>query len=797
MPLQQLRDADGPVETQMSGCGEWIEYDKLQLESAPINKYIKGTILMKYPPHELGTGEKVLKIVLEESTTQPSTSNQASINTFIFGKLVDDCESILKQGDTVVLTNFQASKSPSASKDGRHAFQLELSDEEGATVFVCCKTGPESAAIIRKTKVVMQDYTYAPLNTIKDGVTVNVYGVVKFFKQPYRSKGTDYCMTVTIVDPTGAKLHCVIFNGNADHLPKIYRTGDVVRFHRVKIQEFNSELQAISAPGFSVLTFDGALGVPATPRASSKSYHFTATDLQMVEDLRRWANANTSTFKTTVTLADVKAAEYFDLTCQLVAKGVVDRSAVMLKVWDGTKCPHTLKDVPVDRSALEGDASEITRLGPLTVDVLTYDNHTATAKSLKPGTYLRICNLHAKLAVGSSETRSGCPGAAPKMEFHLHGGTTYGRGIMPLPTDCEDVRQLKRSLESALSSDQDSMEDLTLLDVLNSSSGPSASEEISAGCVERCQQESRTVLTAHQHISPKSLGEVLHQTAPRKHRIRAKLVNYEPRALHQSVKLYCPHCRSLQEVPGDDDLDTWLLDAGRAGAGAGSCSEPHDAGWYETTVWEQGDQRRRQITVRFVKTNRLRRTPERSTILVEGVSLNELYQFSETFGNIIPTATRPDDLVLNDLSIPFLIQDGSWHYGCRRCSDPRPVSVLQSLTQDDTWESSAIAKALGIQQLSYVFVMKFTLDDGSGSLDAFLWDEAEKFFGISAADVMISEVLQEKLTRIMNTLCPPKTSPEDYPWLECCLKSYYVGEGLDQKTCYQVFDSTVAGLEDI
>ncbi|XP_078272642.1 protection of telomeres protein 1 [Rhinoraja longicauda] len=794
MPLQQLREADGAVETQLSGRGEWIEYDKLQLESAPIKKYIKGIISMKYPPHELGTGEKVLKIVLEEPTTQPSTSNQASINTFIFGKLVEDCESILKQGDTVVLTNFQASKSSSASKDGRHAFQLELSNEAGATVFVCSKTGTESAAIIRKPKVVLHDYTYVPLNMIKGGVTVNVYGVVKFFKQPYRSKGTDYCMTVTLMDPSGGELHCVIFNGNADHLPKIYRTGDVVRFHRLKIQEFNSEVQAISGPGFSALTFDGAVGVPATPRASSKSYHFTATDLRMVEELRRWANANTSTFKSTVTLSDIRDVEYFDLTCQLVAKAVVDSSAVMLKVWDGTKCPYPLKEVPVAHSTLEGDESEITRLGPLTVDILTYDNHTGTAKSLKPGTYLRICNLHAKLVAGSSEAQAACPGAAPKMEFHLHGGMAYGRGIMPLPTDYEDVRQLRRFLESALSSDQDSMQDLTMLDALNSSSGRSASGDISAGSLERCQQESMTVLTAHQHINPDSLGEVLHHTAPRKHRIRAKLVNYQPRALHQSVKLYCPQCRWLQEVPDDDDVATWLRDVGRAGAASGS--EPHDAGWYETTVWEHGDQRRRQINVRFVKTNRLR-TPERSTILVEGVSLNELYQFSETFGNVIPTATRPDHLVLNDLSVPFLIQDGKWHYGCRRCSDPQPVSVLQSLTQDDTWESSAIAKVLGVQPLSYVFVMKFTLDDGSGSLDAFLWDEAEKFFGISAADVVISEVLQEKLTRIMNTLCPPKTSPEDYPWLECCLKSYNVGEGSEQKTCYQVFDSTVAGFEAI
>ncbi|XP_072123999.1 protection of telomeres protein 1 isoform X2 [Mobula birostris] len=794
MPLVQLRESDGPIETQLSGSSEWIEYDKLQLGSAHIDKYVKGTISVKYSPHELGTGEKVLKMVLEESTLQPSTASQASINTFIFGKLVGDCDSILKQGDTVVLRNFQVSESSSANKDGRHAFQLELSDEAGATVFVCSKTGQEPAPIIQKPKVGLRDYTYMPLNMIKDGVTVNVYGVVKFFKPPYRSKGTDYCSTVTIVDHSEGKLHCVIFNGNPDLLPKIYKVGDVVRFHRVKIQEFNHELQAVSTPGFSALTFDGTVGAPIKPRTSSKTYNFTYSDHQKVEELRRWANANNSILNTAVKLSEVKPAEYFDLTCQLVAKAVVDRSAVMLKVWDGTKCPHPLKLVPVARDALEGDLSEIRGLSQMTVDVLVYDNHIRVANSLKLGTYLKIHNIHAKLTAASAEKRDESLDRGPEMEFHLHGGTSYGRGIVVLPADCSDVQWLKQSLESALPSNQDSMDEFVQMEILNSSSGPSACQEFSPDCVERCHQESATVLTAHQHISTTSLRDVLDKTAPCKHRIRAKLVNYEPRALYQSVKLYCPKCRTLQEIPDDDDIDALLQDACCAGASSGC--QPHDAGWYETTIWEQGDQRRCQIIVRFVKTNRLHRTPERSTVLVERVTLNELYHFSEKFGNVIPTTSSTDHLILNDLSVPFLIQDGKWHYGCKQCSDPQPVSALQSLTPSDSWELTAIAKVLGIQRLHYVFVLKFTLDDGTGSLDAFLWDEAERFFGIPAADIVISEVLQEKLTRIMSVLCPPKSDPESSPWLECCLKSYYVGEGLEEKTCYQVFDTTFAGFEE-
>ncbi|XP_078077329.1 protection of telomeres protein 1 [Mustelus asterias] len=804
MPLQQLRESDGPIEAQLPSHMQRIKFEKLQLSALCSNQYVVGTILVKFTPHESGTGEKIFKMVLEESTAQQSVSNLATINTFIFGKLVIDCEHALKQGDTVVLTKFQVSTSPSASKDGRHALQLELSEETGTTVYAYAKSVKESAAssivhspIIQRPKIGMQDYTYVPLNQIKDGVTVNVYGVVKFFKPPYRSKGTDFCSTVTIVDASNGRLNCVLFNGNSDLLPKIYKVGDVVRFHRIKIQEFNKELQAVNAAGFSALTFDGTPGASLKPRTSSKSYQFTTTDQLTVEELRRWANVNLSIHKPTVKLSEVKPAEYFDLTCQLIAKAVVDHSSVLLKVWDGTKCPHTLWQIPVDMNTLEGDPADIHRLCKLSADVLVYDNHVGAANSLKVGTYVTIHNIHTKFATLNTEKPSRSLDTAPGMEFHLHGGTSYGRGITVLPEDCSDVQQLRQSLESALLADQDSLGDLTLLEILNTSSRSSAPERATATHVERCHQESATVLTAHQHIKSTSIQEVMDQTPPQKYRIRAKMVNYQPQALHQSVKLYCPKCHSLQEIPCDDHIDNLLQDAYSPDSMAvAPDSQSPDALWYQTATWEAEGQRHRRITVHFVKSDEAQRIPERSTILVEGVTLNELYRLSKRFGSIIPITSRTKCLTLNELSIPFLIQDRKWHYGCRHCSHPQPMDALQSLSQTGPWESSVIAKILGIQLLRYVFVMRFTLDDGSGSLDALLWDEAERFFGISATDVVVDDALQEKLTRIMDTLCPPRTSKDDCPWLECCIKSYYVNEGSEQKTHYQIFDTVVAGAED-
>lgn len=46
---------------------------------------------------------------------------------------------------------------------------------------------------------------------------------------------TDYCSVVILVDPSNVKLTCNLFNGNLDSLPKIYKIGDIVRFHRIKV----------------------------------------------------------------------------------------------------------------------------------------------------------------------------------------------------------------------------------------------------------------------------------------------------------------------------------------------------------------------------------------------------------------------------------------------------------------------------------------------------------------------------------------------------------------------------------
>ncbi|KAH0502894.1 Protection of telomeres protein 1 [Microtus ochrogaster] len=585
---------------------------------------------------------------------------------------------------------------------------ISLKSNQGS---LTCGKSKDRPPPSRSSKVPVTPYTYTPLNLLKEGAIVNVYGVVKFFKPPYLSRGTDYCSVVTIVDQTNVKLTCMLFSGNYEGLPIIYKVGDIVRFHRLKIQVYKNELQGINSSGFASLTFEGTLGTPVTARSSSKLFSFSAQDREMVEDLRVWASTHIPASSAGVQLCDVQPLQFYDLTCQLLGKAEVDGTTFLLKVWDGTRTTFPSWRVSLQDLNFEGDLSHILRLQSLVVDIMVYDNHVQVAKSLKIGSFLRIFSLHTKLQSVNSELRS----SLLRLEFHLHGGTSYGRGIRVLPETSPCLDQLKKELECVDVDVNQPSSRICAAENEDISLSNSGSGSVSLYEVERCQQVSATILTDHQYLTKTPICAILKQKAPQQYRIRAKLRSYMPRRLFQSVKLFCPKCHSLQEVPYEDSLDKILQDASSKALN----TKLQDTSLYDSKVWSTKGQGGRQVAVHFVKS---------------------------------------DDIL--------------------------PLSS----------ECLILIEVLGIVPLQYVFVMTFTLDDGTGVLDAYLKD-SENFFKIPASEVLTDDDLQRSLETIMNMICPPGIKIDTYPWLECLIKSYNVTIGTEQRICYQIFDTTVA--EDI
>ncbi|XP_007944936.2 protection of telomeres protein 1 [Orycteropus afer afer] len=781
MPLELIKEVSGVPEVQLLSKFHKVDFRSLQPGCDYSRKYIQGKLSLISSLTYRGNGTAVLKIKLQEKENSDSEIN--TISVLFFGKLAKDCADVFNQGDTIAVAGFVVlSASSSASRDGENCLCLKAFEGFKSTVYVYVKSEIDFSAE-SMSLVPAKQYIYTPLNQLKDGTVVNVYGVVKFFKPPYLSKGTDYCSVVTIVDQTNVKLTCLLFSGNYEALPIIYKNGDIVRFHRLKIQVYKNETQGITGSGFASLTFEGTLGAPIIPRTSSKYFNFTTEDHKTVEALRVWASNHIPPSSSLLQLCDVQPMQYFDLTCQLLGKAEVDGTSFLLKVWDGTRTPFPSWRVLIRDLVLEGDLSHIHRLQNLAIDILVYDNHVRVARSLKVGSFLRIYSLHTKLQSVNSETQS----TLLALEFHLHGGTSYGRGIRVLPESNSDVDQLKTVLESVDLTTNHRLDAVSLPQCEDSFLTMSSSGSVSLYEVERCQQLSATILTDHQYLEKTPLCAVLKQRAPQQYRIRAKLRSYKPKRLFQSVKLYCPKCHTLQEVPHDGDLDIILQE----GATKTPDTKLQNTSLYDSNIWTTKDQGERKVAIHFVKNNDILPASNECLILIEGGAFGEICKLSNKFHSVIPVTSGSEDLELLDLSAPFLIQGKIHHYGCKQCSSLRPIQNLNSLVDKTSWIPSSVAEALGIVPLQYVFVMTFTLDDGTGVLEAYLMD-SDKFFQIPASEILINDDLQKSMDMIMDMFCPPGIKIDAYPWLECLIKSYNVTNGAEQKICYQIFDTTVA-----
>ncbi|XP_027534989.1 protection of telomeres protein 1-like isoform X1 [Neopelma chrysocephalum] len=500
-------------------------------------------------------------------------------------------------------------------------------------------------------------------------------------------------------------------------------------------------MQGITSGGFASLTFDGTVGAPVVPRTSSKVYTFMDEEQKTIEELRVWAASNISISGPAAKLSSVQPMLFFDLTCQLVGKAKVDGSSFLLKVWDGTKCPYPTWRVPVEAKDLEGEKVLLHQLRNLMVDILVYDNHVQLAKSLKIGSFLRIYSIHTKQASAENEDVS-------HIEFHLHGGTCYGRGIGVLPENNPDVKELKTFLESVDLADSQNMESMSSVELDGTFSDFTDLESH----LQRCQQLPVTVLTDHQDLNNTELKTIMNSTAPQQYRIRAKLRTYKPQKLHQSIKLHCSRCNSLQEVPDGDVFDFIL----QRSAITAPNPELHNTSWYDSVMWTTQDQKQRKIAIHFVKHDEMLQQPEDTLLMIEGGTLKEVWKLTKRFKCVIPVRSTEVDLELLDLSAPFLLQGNVKYYGCKQCSTPKPIKNLSSIAaeQRPSWDPTEIAQVLGIELLQYVFIMKFTLVDGTGALNAYLFDY-EKFFQIPASEILSNNFLQEKMQMTMNTLCPP------------------------------------------
>uniref|UniRef100_A0A1A8VK00 Protection of telomeres protein 1 n=1 Tax=Nothobranchius furzeri TaxID=105023 RepID=A0A1A8VK00_NOTFU len=751
-----------------------ISIPHVSISTDSTNKIIKGKVLFKGPLSKTAPGSFVLKTVIQED----AVSENSSINTFLYGVLAKDFSHSVSLEDVVVVSGFTVGKSPTAKSDKRHPFNLLLTSDQ-ACIYVAHQQPPPdpgpSSASNRSSSLTAKPpkHTYVKLSDLKAEELVNVYGVVVFFKQPFKSYGTDYCSSLKITDESNQKIVCTIFCREMDDHPKIFQNGDIIRLHRVKAKWFNGSMTLSSNVGFSVVTFDGAVGGAVEPRSSRKFFSFDEHDRRRVEELRSWAVSQDvcSTVSAAVPLSGVQPKVYFDLTCQLLAKAPIDTTCMLLRVWDGTKCPYTQSDVTIDPDTIEGPASFSGTKKSFIANILVFDNHVVCAKQLKIGAFLRIYNLR---AVFESVKEPGLLRMdTDHLVFQLNGGTSFGKGIRVLPESSPDVQKLKRSFESF---SEDEPSDSEMLEIWST-----PPEFLNDGAV-----ETRTERSCSHQIQPMTLSQLKQSQPKGEYHVRAQLRSYQPHRLHQSLKLFCSNCSSMQEIPNEEVLSGIFSAAFQDST---PCRHPPWILSGHVSLPEDVAQSPKKSMDVLASSRLLKKENPKEFIFLQGFSLEETCMLAAHYENIVPLTSSGGDLDLLDLSAPFLFRGKKRYYGCKRCSE---ASLRNMKAVGAVVDEKFLAEDLGIQLLQYVLLMRLKLQDSTDTLDVFLWKDAEKFFGVSAEDVSATEEAQERVQKVMDLLCPPEDSQDQRPWLDLCLMAYAVEDEPGQsQTCYQIINTTI------
>lgn len=386
-----------------------------------------------------------------------------------------------------------------------------------------------------------QGYMYESLSKLDElslNSKVNLCGVVKFFKPHYHTRGTDYCASFTIVDPSCPieGTICIFFHKSREKLPNLSRVGDVVLLRRVRINRFQNAVQALGQFYSAFHIFDGRCDSPLTPKMSSQGASLSDSDRQMVKELRVWASAqeDISPGGRLRNLEDVQLGIQFDLVAQVVSTMCTapDKS-MCIGVCDGTTFPFTsFTKMACTQLPMEADEELVERYGDFVVDVNIYDPLTTRVADINPGDFVILHGISARPLYRLSEDGE----QLILVELCIRTDVRKGVAYSILHENDPDIASLKQRLHSLTSSSSADRTHVTT------------------------ELKPFITLSLHPSTPFSSLQDVLTcEEVPKKFRCDVQAAAVHPSSIAEFVQLRCPACLFVakmahteeEEVRGD------------------------------------------------------------------------------------------------------------------------------------------------------------------------------------------------------------------------------------------------------
>ncbi|KAH9617352.1 hypothetical protein KSS87_006859 [Heliosperma pusillum] len=195
-------------------------------------------------------------------------------------------------------------------------------------------------------RVMRDDYKILKLVDANDAVSqkINIIGVIVEYGTPSRSRGTDWFLSLRIVDETyhDSGLVVNIFAENQEKLPQINSSGDIIQVSHVTMKSHNAETYCLFNKRFSSFAlYEGKYGESCRPYQVSYMFRQRGLDTTLVVGLRKWAagvQLNTVS-KDSVLLQQLQEGLCCDLVCKILHVSGVSEDEWMLFIWDGSDAP--------------------------------------------------------------------------------------------------------------------------------------------------------------------------------------------------------------------------------------------------------------------------------------------------------------------------------------------------------------------------------------------------------------------------------------------------------------------------
>ncbi|CAH1232062.1 POT1 [Branchiostoma lanceolatum] len=621
-------------------------------------------------------------------------------------------------------------------------------------------------------------YEYTKLSDVKVRTTVNLYAAVKFFKPPFPSRGTDYCMVAKLVDPSVGNLDeglkCLFFAKEESTLPQIQSVGDIVRIHRLKVDNFKDAPQGNKGPGFSCLVFDGRQGAPTNPRSDSQNFTFGPKDEAKVLELRQWVSLTPELnvmSSDPPTFADVTEGEYYDLSCQIVSMARVDEKCVLFQVWDGTIPAEPFRKADLQDLSLDQKADLAQKVKGYLVDVFIFDNHVPTALRFKPGDFVRINNLHvAKYKPPDNEAGP----SAQLVEFVVHKGTSYGRGLTTLSSDHPNLQDLKSVMKQVI------------------------------------DRSTTTEVSTSEQDDTAANGPV------KKARTGESSAESDGLLGNSNVQEGNSNVQERDSMPQEGDSSVqggdYTVQQGGSMAQGNNAAQERDSNVHETNSNKNEKDSIVSAEGSFASSSN---STDRRCLQETGTVITGHHHIKVTPIHAVLTHYTPFKFRLKAQLVDYCPRDVRefcclFCYTCNYCIEI-PSSLKRNDCQEEGREPSNSSfpclrckktqsrdgntDSAVIPTMKYIYIVKFTLDDGTGLLEAHMWKKhavsTEAFFrDLPPCNLYRRQEDRQVLSDYMQQLCPGAASQTAAPWMECCIMSYTVKDS--GPALYQIFDTTLA-----